>query len=107
MPVIMVQELAADPKALEQFAADNKETVRSILDAARTHGLVAHRFFGSADGTKVLIVDEWPDRESFERFAAEQAPQIEPMFQAAGGSEISEPTYWRELSTYDAFGWGA
>lgn len=106
MPVIMVQEVAADPQGLEQFAAANKETVRAILEAAKKHGLIAHRFFGSEDGKKVLIVDEWPDRESFESFAEEQAPQIAPMFTAAGGT-ASEPTYWRELTTDDAFGWGA
>ena len=55
----------------------------------------------------MLIVDEWFDRESFESFAEEQVPQIEAMFKAAGGTEGSEPTYWRELTTYDAFGWGA
>jgi quinol monooxygenase YgiN len=107
MPVIMVQEAAADPNALEQFAAANQETVRAIVEAAKNHGLIAHRFYGSEDGKKVLIVDEWPDRESFESFAAEQAPRIEPMFEAASATEVSEPTYWRELTTYDAFGWGA
>ena len=107
MPVIMVQELTADPHGLEQFAAANQETVRAILEAAKAHGLSAHRFYGSEDGKKVLIVDEWPDRESFESFAEEEAPQIEPMFKAASGTEVSEPTYWRELTTYDAFGWGA
>ena len=107
MPVIMVQELAADPHGLEQFAAANKETVGAILEAAKKHGLTAHRFYGSEDRKKVLIVDEWPDRESFESFAEEQAPQIESMFKAAGETEGSEPTYWRELTTYDALGWGA
>ena len=107
MPVIMVQEVAADPNGLEQFAADNQETVRAILEAAKKHGLSAHRFYGSEDGKKVLIVDEWPDRESFESFAEEQAPQIEAMFKTASSTEVSEPTYWRELTTYDAVGWGA
>ena len=107
MPVIMVQEVAADPNGLEQFAAANQETVRAILEAAKKHGLSAHRFYGSEDGKKVLIVDEWPDRESFESFAQEQAPQIEAMFKAASGTDSSEPTYWRELTTYDAVGWGA
>jgi hypothetical protein len=83
MPVIMLQEIAADPSGLEQFAAANKDTVRAILEAAKKHGLIAHRFYGSEDGKKVLIVDEWPDRESFESFADEQARQIEPMFKAA------------------------
>jgi hypothetical protein len=107
MPVIMVQELVADPNGLEQFAAANQEAVRAILEAAKKHGLIAHRFYGSQDGTKVLIVDEWPDRESFESFADEQAPQIEPVFKAASVTEVSEPTFWRELTTYDALGWGA
>jgi hypothetical protein len=107
MPVIMVQEVAADPNGLEEFAAANQETVRAIHEAAKKHGLIAHRFFGSEDGKKVLIVDEWPDRESFESFAEEQAPQIEPMLKAASGTEVSDPTYWRELTTHDAFGWGA
>jgi hypothetical protein len=107
MPVLMVQEIAADPNALEQFAAANEDAVRAILEAAKKHGVIAHRFYGSEDGKKVLIVDEWPNRESFESFAEEQAPQIEPMFKAASGTGVSEPIYWRELRTHDAFGWGA
>lgn len=107
MSVIMVQEVAADPNALEQFASANKETLQSVMQAAKKHGLIAHRFYGSEAGRKVLILDEWPDRQSFEAFAQEQAPQIEPVFKAVGATEISEPTYWRELTTHDAVGWGA
>jgi hypothetical protein len=107
MSVIMVQEITADSNALEQFASANKETLQSILEAARNHGLIAHRFYGSEDGSKVLVLDEWPDRESFESFAEEQAPQIEPMFEATRATEIGEPTFWRELTTHDAVGWGA
>jgi quinol monooxygenase YgiN len=107
MSVIMVQEIAADPEGLEEFAAAHQETVQSILEAAKKHGLIAHRFYGSDDGSKVLIVDEWPDRESFESFAEEQASQIEPMLEASSAIETSEPTYWRELTTQDAVGWGA
>jgi hypothetical protein len=107
MSVIMVQEVAADPNALEQFASANKETLEAVIEAAKKHGLIAHRFYGSEDGSKVLVLDEWPDRQSFESFAQEQASQIEPMFEAARATEISEPTFWRELTTHDAFGWGA
>ena len=107
MSVIMVQQVTADPNALEEFTAANQEAVRSILEAAKNHGLIGHRFYGSEDGSKVLILDEWPDRESFESFAEEQAPQIEPMFEAARATETSEPMFWRELTTHDAFGWGA
>lgn len=106
MSIIMVQEIAADPNGLEQFASAHQETVQSILEAAKKHGLVAHRFYGSDDGSKVLVVDEWPDRQSFESFAEEQASQIEPMLKASGATQVSEPTYWRELTTQDAVGWG-
>ena len=41
MPVIMVQEVAADPNGLERFAAANQESVRAILEAAKKHGLIA------------------------------------------------------------------
>jgi hypothetical protein len=49
MPIIIVQEVAADPNGLEQFAAGNQETVRAILEAAKKQGLIAHRFYGSED----------------------------------------------------------
>ena len=107
MSVIMIQEIAGDPNGLEQFASANQETVQSILEAAKKHGLIAHRFYGSEDGSKVLIVDEWPDRQSFESFAEEQASQIEPMVEAARATGVGEPTFWRELTTQDAVGWGA
>jgi hypothetical protein len=40
------------------------------IETAKKHGLIAHRFYGSEDGSKVLVVDEWPDRQSFELRAA-------------------------------------
>jgi hypothetical protein len=107
MSVIIVQQLAADPNELEQFASANQETFQSVLEAAKSHGVIAHRICGSEDGRKVLVLDEWPDRESFDSFAGEQASQIESMFEAAGVTEVSAPTVWRELTTHDAFGWGA
>ena len=34
----MIQEIAADPSGLEQFASAHEETVQSILEAAMKHG---------------------------------------------------------------------
>jgi heme-degrading monooxygenase HmoA len=108
MSVFMTLEVTGDANALEQFASDNKDTMQSVLEAAKRHGLIAHRFYGSDDGRKVMVVDEWPDRQSFESFFQEQQPQIGPMFEAAGVTMTSttEPTYWRELETHDKYGWG-
>ena len=105
--MIMTLAVAGDPKALEQFVSDNTEKAQRILEAAKRHGLIAHRFYGSEDGGTVMVLDVWPDRQSFESFFQEQASEIGPMFEAAGVKAQIEPTFWRELATHDAYGWGA
>ncbi|MFC5910599.1 hypothetical protein [Streptacidiphilus monticola] len=107
MSVFMTLEVVGDAKALEKYAADNKEKMEAILEAAKRHGLVAHRFRGSADGGKVMVLDEWPDRQSFEGFFQEQQSAILPIFEAAGVTAQVEPTFWQDLETHDAYGWGA
>jgi len=107
MSVIMTLELTGDPKGLEQFASQNKDKMEAVLEAAKQHGLIAHRFYGSDDGGKVMVLDEWPDRQSFESFFREQESQIRPMMEAAGATSEPTPVFWQELSTHDVFGWGA
>ena len=107
MSVIMTLQVSGDANALERWASENRETMRSVLQAAERHGLIAHRFYGSRDGSKIMVLDEWPDAESFEAFFREQEAQIRPMFEVVGASSAPEPTFWRELETHDAFGWGA
>ena len=71
MSVIMMLEGTGDPKRLEQFAAENKDKMQAVLEAAKRHGLIAHRFYGSDDGGRLMVLDEWPDRQSFESFFRE------------------------------------
>jgi len=106
MSVIMTLKAAGDPKALEQYALDNVEKMKGVLEAAKRHGLIAHRFYGSDDGGSVMVLDEWPDRKSFESFFQEQESDIRPMLEAARVTAQIEPTFWRELKTHDAYGWG-
>src|SRR5881396_1278581 len=106
MSVIMTFEVTGDPKALEQFASQNKDKMEAVLEAAKQHGLIAHRFYGSDDG-KILVLDEWPDGQSFEAFFREQESQIRPMFEAAGVTSEPTPSFWHQLATHDDFGWGA
>ncbi len=107
MSVIMTLQVAGDANALEQFASDNTEKAQGILEAAKRHGLIAHRFYGSADGGSLMVLDEWPDRQSFESFFLEQESELGPMFEAARVTAQIEPRFWRELATHDAYGWGA
>ena len=106
MSVIMTLQVVGDPKAVEQFASDNPEKARSILEAAKRHGLIAHRFYGSEDGGALMVLGEWPDPQSFESFFKKQESEIRPMFEAARVTAQIEPTFWRELATHDAYGWG-
>ena len=106
MSVIMTVQVSGDPKGLEHFARENTEKMQSILEAAKGHGLIAHRFYGSDDGGSIMVLDEWPDRESFESFFREQEAEIRPMFGAAGVTAQVEPKTWQQLETHDAYGWG-
>ena len=106
MSVIMTLTVTGDPKGLEQFTSDNRAKMDAVLEAAKRHGLIAHRFYGSDDGGRVMVLDEWPDRQSFEAFFKEQESEIGPMFGAAGVTSQPEPVFWDELATHDAFGWG-
>jgi quinol monooxygenase YgiN len=105
MSVIMTFRVAADPEALERHAAENSEAMRSIADRAQEHGLIAHRFYG-AEG-KIMVVDEWPDQQSFERFFEQMRPEIEPMMRAAGVTGEPEVIFWRKLEAHDDVGWDA
>lgn len=107
MSVFLTLKFHADPQALEQYAKDNPEKFRGIVEAAKRHGLIAHRFYGSDAGGAALALDEWPDRQSFEAFFAEQQTEIGPMMAAIGATGQPEAEFWEELSTGDAHGWGA
>ena len=106
MSVIMTLQVTGDPKGVEQFTSENTEKTQAILEAAKRHGLIAHRFYGSDDGGSVMVLDEWPDRQSFESFFQEQESEIRPMFERARVTEQIEPTFWRQLETNDVYGWG-
>ena len=107
MSVIMTLQVTGEPTALEKFASDNKDKMQAVLEAAKRHGLIAHRFYGADDSGSLMVLDEWRDRESFESFFQEQESEIRPMFDAAGVSSPPEPRVWTELATNDAYGWGA
>lgn len=102
MSVIMTFRVAGDPNKLEQLAGENGDVLRAIADRAKEHGLIAHRFYG-ADG-QIMVVDEWPDPESFHRFFDSQRSAIEPMMQQVATGE-PEITFWRKLKTNDEVGW--
>jgi hypothetical protein len=106
MSVLMMLRAKGDPALLEKRAGENPDGMRAIAEDAKKAGLIAHRFYGSDDG-QIMVVDEWPDPESFQRFFAASRDQIDPMMAEVGVTSEPEVTFWRELATHDQVGWQA
>jgi quinol monooxygenase YgiN len=102
MSVIMTFRVAGDPDKLEQLAREKGDVLAAISERAKEHGIIAHRFYGT-DG-QIMVVDEWPDAESFQRFFESQRSEIEPMMHQVATGE-PEITFWRKLDTNDDVGW--
>ena len=79
--------------------------MQGVLESAKSHGLITHRFYGSEG--QVMVLDEWPDEQSFQSFFEENRGWIEPMFQAAGAPGEPRINFWQKLDTDDDFAWGA
>lgn len=102
MSVIMTFRVQGDPDRLEELAGERSDVLKAITDQAKAHGLIAHRFYGT-DGW-IMVVDEWPDAESFQRFFESQRSVIEPMMHEVASGE-PEILFWRTLETHDEVGW--
>ena len=105
MSVMVTLSMQGDPKQLEGHAQSNADAMQEILASAESHGLIAHRFYGTEG--EIMVVDEWPDQQSFESFFQENGPRIGPLMQAAGVTSEPQPKFWRKLETGDEYGWGA
>jgi hypothetical protein len=104
MSIILTLRGSGDPEAMERYAREHPDEMKAVIELAQSHGVMAHRFYGSPG--QVMVVDEWPDEQSFQQFFAEAQPRIEPMMAAAGMSGQPEVTFWRKLETGDEVGWG-
>jgi len=107
MYVIMTFKAKGDAAELERRATANPDGMRAITERAKANGLIAHRFYGSLEGDTIMVVDEWPDPESFQRFFEEMRAEIEPMMAEVGVTGEPEVTFWRKLETHDDVGWEA
>jgi quinol monooxygenase YgiN len=103
MSVIMTMVAEGDPGRLEQFAAANPEKMAAIRDHAVEHGLIAHRFYGA--GGQIMVIDEWPDEQSFLDFFAHMQAEIGSMMGEAGITGEPHPVFWRKLEAHDDYGW--
>ena len=102
MSVIMGLRVAADVARFQQVNEGNRERLMEIAERAKSRGAISHQFYASVAGDELLVVDEWPDAESFQGFF-EESDDIREMMAEAGVTSEPQVAFWTKLDTPDAF----
>lgn len=100
MSVFVILRVPGDPDSLERYANDNAETMQRLAAAGKAAGAIRHAF-GGGDG-EIVVIDEWPDGESFQRFFEQQA-EIPTVMREAGATGAPQISILRKLNTPDEF----
>ena len=100
MSVIMMLRAKADPAALESWANANADRVTRIADSGREAGCIHHMFAASND--EIVVIDEWPDEATFQRFFESQQ-DIPNVMQAAHIQGEPQLTSFRKMTMPDEF----
>lgn len=102
--MITVKFPAISAATAETVARDQEvERLKGIIEDGQRHGCIHHMFTEDTDGA-VMVVDEWPDEATFQRFFEGQK-EIPKVTEAMGGSPDAAPevTTRRILDTPDRF----
>jgi hypothetical protein len=102
MSVLMGLRVTADPARVEEALKRDPERLNGIAQRARDAGCIHHAFYANEAGGEVLVVDEWPDANSFMSFF-DSTPEVGEMMGEAGVTERPTPVFWRRLDTPDTF----
>ena len=99
MSVVVILRVPGNPADLERYASGpGGEVMQRIADAAKAAGVIRHTFAGG--NNEVLVIDEWPDEQSFQTFFASQ-PEIADVMRDAGAQGPPETAFYRKLNTPD------
>ena len=101
MSVLMCLRVEGDAKRLEHIYAEDPNAFANVAARGREAGATYHRFY--ATDTEIMVIDEWPDEESFHKFFASQ-PEIPKFMAEAGVHSAPEITFYRTLDLGDAIG---
>ena len=105
MSVIVTIWFEVDPDRFEQYTQEHSEDLTAISGRAQEAGVIAHRFYGTEG--QVMVIDEWPDEQSFQGFFDGEQSSIGPIMAEAGVTSEPQVRFWRVLDTPDKIGWGA
>jgi hypothetical protein len=99
--VFVVMRVPGDPSTLEKYAqSDGGEMMKRIAAEGKKAGAIHHTF--AAGDNEIVVIDEWPDAGSFQKFfdAQTEIPQLMKDGGATGAPVIS---VYRKLETPDQF----
>jgi hypothetical protein len=101
MSVIVVLRIPGNPADLESYAAGpGGEIMQTIASTGKAAGAIRHTFAGGDN--EILVIDEWPDEQSFQEFFASQ-PQIADVMRDGGAQGPPQTSFYRKLATPDQF----
>ncbi len=100
MSIFMILRVSGDPDGFERYANANAEMMQRIAAEAKGAGATRHAF-AAGDG-ELLVIDEWPDAEAFQRFFDSQK-EIPKVMQEGGAKGSPEISIYRKLDTPDIF----
>ena len=83
MSVIVIGHMTVDPANVEKLWAERPNDFAAVAEDAKAAGATHHRWAFGESG--VVIIDEWPDAASFQRFFASNET-IPALIAAAGVS---------------------
>lgn len=99
MSVLMTLRISGDPKAVEAF---DPAVMQGIREKGLSYGAIRHRFF--TNGSEILVIDEWPDRESFQKFF-DSDTDIPNVMAAAGVTSEPEIEFWDRMDMDESIAW--
>jgi hypothetical protein len=101
MSVLVVLKIQGNPSDLESYAnGPGADVIRRVGEAGKAAGAIHHLF--AAGENEVIVVDEWPDEQSFHNFFASQ-PEIPDVMRAGGAQGEPQISVYRMLDTPDRF----
>jgi hypothetical protein len=101
MSVIVVLRITGNPADLEAYAAGpGGEVMKRVAERAKAAGAIRHRF--AAGDNEVVVIDEWPDEQTFGAFFANEH-EIADVMRDGGAKSEPQVTMYRRMSTPDQF----
>jgi quinol monooxygenase YgiN len=95
MTAIVIIRYRTTEAEIEGAERDRRSDVEAIAEIARAEGCLDHRMAVSDDDREVIMIDEWPDEEAYNRFALN--PTVIELVRRFGLHDPPESDYYRRI----------